>query len=131
MHISYLKSKGTKFEDALNKEEVCKDLVENIQKVGVGCGLVVELHGEGGGVEQDGDEDGVFAEWRGGKGPQAVLNWILWNVSSYWLGVQSKLYAITLKQNNIPSIHFDQGRSLILEKHILTQLSQSFERLKV
>ena len=65
--LSDLKSKGTEFEDALNEEEVCEDLVENVQKVGVGCGLAVELHGEGCGVEQDGDKDGVFTKWRGGE----------------------------------------------------------------
>ena len=97
-NIFHLKSKGTKFQDALNQEEVCKDLVENVQEVGVGCGLTVELHGEGGGVEQDDDEDGVFTKWRGCEGPEPVLDWVLWNVSSHRLGVQCKLYTVTLKQ---------------------------------
>ena len=64
---THLKSKGTEFQDALNEEEVCEDLVEHVQKVCVGGGLAVELHGEGGGVEQDGDEDSVFTKWRGGE----------------------------------------------------------------
>ena len=58
---------------------------------------MVELHGEGGGVEQDRDEDRVLAEGRGGEAPQPVLQWMLWNVSSNWLGVEGVLYAVTLK----------------------------------
>ena len=47
---------------------------------------MVEFHGQGGGVEQDGQKDRVLAERRGGEAPQTILKRILGNVSSYWLG---------------------------------------------
>ena len=59
--------------------------------------LVMELHGEGEGVEHDGHEHGVLADGGGGEGPEFVLERILGDVSSHRLGVQSKLDAVPLK----------------------------------
>ena len=61
-------------------------MVKDVKEVGVGGWLLVELHGQRGRVEQDGDEHRVLAEWRGGKRPEAVLEGILRNVSSDRLG---------------------------------------------
>lgn len=60
--IAYLEPECSKLEDAFNQEEVGEEQVEHIQEVGVGGGLMVELHSEGGGIEQDGGKDGVFTE---------------------------------------------------------------------
>merc|ERR1719295_994177 len=57
-----LEPECSKLEDAFNQEEVGEEQVEHIQEVGVGGGLMVELHSEGGGIEQDGGKDGVFTE---------------------------------------------------------------------
>ena len=43
---------------------------------------MVKLHGQGGGVEQNGDKDCVLAERRRGEAPQAILKRVLGNVSS-------------------------------------------------
>ena len=59
---------------------------------------MVELHGERGGVEQDGGKDGVFTERGGGKRPQSVLERVFRNVSSDRLGIEGILYTVTLQK---------------------------------
>ena len=49
--------------------------------------LIMELHGEGEGVEHDGHEHRVLADGRRGECPQLVLKWIFWNVPPDWLGI--------------------------------------------
>ena len=59
---------------------------------------MVELHSQGGCVEQDGGKDGVFTEGGCGKRPQSVLEWVLWNVSPDRLGIEGILYAVPLQR---------------------------------
>ena len=61
---------------------------------------MVELHGERGGVEQDGGKDGVFTERGGGKRPQSVLERVFRNVSSDRLGIEGILYTVTLQKKD-------------------------------
>ena len=61
---------------------------------------MVELHGERGGVEQDGGKDGVFTERGGGKRPQSVLERVFRNVSSDRLGIEGILYTVTLQKRS-------------------------------
>ena len=96
--IAYLEPECPKLEDAFDEEEVGEEQVEHVQEVRVGGGLVVELHSERGGVEQDGGKDGVFTEGRGGKRPQAILERVLWNVSPDRLGIEGVLYTVPLQR---------------------------------
>ena len=116
--IAYLEPECPKLEDAFNEEEVGEEQVEHIQEVGVCGGLMVELHSEGGCVEQDGGKDGVFTEGRGGKRPQSVLERVLWNVSPDRLGIEGILYAVPLQRTSLSYVVFasvNNGLSDIIE----------------
>ena len=67
---------------------------------------MVELHSEGGCVEQDCGKDGVFTEGRGGKRPQAILERVLWNVSPDRLGIEGILYAVPLQRISLSYVVF-------------------------
>ena len=96
--IAYLEPECPKLQYTFNEEEVGEEQVEHIQEVCVCGGLMVELHSQGGCVEQDGGKDGVFTEGGRGKRPQSVLEWVLWNVSPDRLGIEGILYAVPLQR---------------------------------
>ena len=83
----YLKSKSSKFEYKLQCEKYCEYYVQGVKYLRVELRLLIELHGEGQGVEHDGHEHRVLAHGGGGEGPQLVLNRVLRNIAPHRLGI--------------------------------------------
>ena len=70
---------------------------------------MVELHGEGEGVEHDRHEDSVLAKGAGGERPQLVLDRVLGDVSPDWLSIQREFYAVPLKEDRISKFYSMQN----------------------
>ena len=83
-------------EDELADEEECEDEVEAVEEVGVPLWLVVDAHGEGDCVEDDGEEHRVLAQRRRREGPELVLDRVLGDVELDGAGVQREFYTVSL-----------------------------------
>ena len=94
--MSYLKPEGHDFEDELEGEDCSENQVEDVQRLGVGLGLALELHRKTHGVEHNEDKNGVLKGlWRH-KPPNFVLEPVLRDISPNRFRPQRKLYAVSL-----------------------------------